>query len=410
MASISKRGTKYIVRWRDPDGTERIRTVPDRTTAVDLRRDVERCVSLGTRWEPRDAALLPALASAGPDGKVDSGVFYDFIQVLKVGKAAETVRQYDIALMQFLNWLAVTTRRRRVTIDLLSQERLVGWWNHMTEAELALGTKRLRMLMVQKAWRWAAESDKYGDVCPRPRSLEMPTPTHRHIRAPSWAEMDAFIHACPAAFDAKNPYKPLGTWASNVGWRRRAAIIMRFTGLRIGQVMRLQWSDLDLDAAVLEVRPELGKSRQEKAGRRVPISPHLVAEFAGWGRREGWVVAPHKKQRTCIAAESRETWEAAKVPREIWDREPKGDPHHCFRKGFRSNLRAAGVDRDVIEFLIGHSMPGSDPSYQDPDYLPLRAAVALIPELTPANLIALPAAVVDPDDDLSSRDRSVIRA
>ncbi len=48
--------------------------------------------------------------------------------------------------------------------------------------------------------------------------------------------------------------------------------------------MQLRWDDLDLAEAVLEIRRELGKTQQERRGRRVPISRHLVDELAGWPR------------------------------------------------------------------------------------------------------------------------------
>ncbi|MEL6185073.1 MAG: hypothetical protein AAFU79_10650 [Myxococcota bacterium] len=46
-------------------------------------------------------------------------------------------------------------------------------------------------------------------------------------------------------------------------------------------------SDFDLDAGTLKVRGELGKLADEKRGRIVPVSPHLVDYLAGPGRREG---------------------------------------------------------------------------------------------------------------------------
>ena len=50
----------------------------------------------------------------------------------------------------------------------------------------------------------------------------------------------------------------------------------RSTGLRVGQVLRLEWQDFDLDALRQHVRPELGKSRAEKAGRYIPAAPTLL--------------------------------------------------------------------------------------------------------------------------------------
>jgi integrase len=81
-------------------------------------------------------------------------------------------------------------------------------------------------------------------------------------------------------------------------WRARLCTLLRFTGLRVDeQVMKLRWSDVDLERAELTIRGELGKSAAEREGRIVPISPHLVEILSGWGVREGYLVGTHKEDR-----------------------------------------------------------------------------------------------------------------
>jgi hypothetical protein len=171
--------------------------------------------------------------------------------------------------------------------------------------------------------------------------------------------------------------------AAAIGPQRRVAIVMRYTGLRVGQVMRLRWDDVDLEASTLRIRPELGKSRAESVGRTVPISAHLVREMAGWGLREGWLIPsfrqPGPRERTFRARDLGRAWERAGVRAEVW----QGRPDHAFRKGFRSELRRAGGDSEAVEYLLGHRLGrGEEGTYTDPDALPLRATVDLIPDLS----------------------------
>ena len=62
MAFIAKRPSgNWQVRWADPDGRSRARTLPTKRAADKLKREVEDLVSRGRRWEPRDAREVPDL-------------------------------------------------------------------------------------------------------------------------------------------------------------------------------------------------------------------------------------------------------------------------------------------------------------------------------------------------------------
>jgi len=150
--------------------------------------------------------------------------------------------------------------------------------------------------------------------------------------------------------------------------------------------MHLTWADFDLDEATLRVRPELGKSKQERRGRRVPISPHLVDLLRAWGPGEGYVVESRR-----FGTGPRARQERNRDMRRAWERsgarpEAYRQPHHCFRKGFVSELRRAGADPDAIEVLVGHSL-GLRGVYTDPAALPMREAVGLIPAIGAAGKV-----------------------
>lgn len=185
-------------------------------------------------------------------------------------------------------------------------------------------------------------------------------------KAPTWEEMDRCIAACN-------------------GWHRQLALVLRFTGLRVGQVMKLLWSDFDFDAVTLTVRPELGKTPYEKMGRTVPVSKYLLKEMEQWKRPwdcSGYLIDCGREQtgrraREARARDLRRAWVRAGVPEA-----KRGQPHHCFRKGFKSGL-VREADWFAVERLLGHKIgTGEGHTYTDPDFLPLREAAAAIPPLS----------------------------
>ncbi|HHO50707.1 MAG TPA: hypothetical protein ENK18_07480 [Deltaproteobacteria bacterium] len=366
MASIKKRGKKYLVRWRDPDGSERGRTAPDYESARRLRREIEGTVALGHRWEPRDAHVVPALLEVS-GGELVGGVFFDFLELVRAQLAPGTVRHYERALRRFYLHLSMLhPRSRRHTLELLSTEALMAWFAELRAQDLAISTARLYLTAVKAAWDWAYDSEAYRAVTPRPprRLGRLPAPASAPAQAPTWAQMDAAIAAARGLARAARTPQHQQAWA----WRARLATLLRFTGLRVdSQLMQLRWEDFDLGGGVLVVRGELGKSRRERGGRLLPLSPHLITELSAWGGRRGFVVAPGKLDRHSDPRQMGQIWRASGVPERIWGVGPgrrKGNVHHAFRKGLKTGLARLGVAPDVRDYLVGHHR-GIDERYVD---------------------------------------------
>jgi integrase len=375
VASITKRGDTWQVKWRDPDGAQRGRKCPTRKAAKELKADVEESVGRGLRWVPPDETPIPRLGA----------LIERYAGERKLATRPKTMAKMGVILTQFLAYAA--TKARNPGADVLTKALLVEWHNHLTtRAREVLITdegerdraRTLRPLTessaanyvrtVEQFWRWAQDDDEADNV-PRARRLDLIREERTEdVVAPTWAQMDACVSACR-------------------DWHRRLAIVLRFTGLRVTQAMHLLWSDIDLDATTLRVRPNLpgSKTAQERKGRRVPISEHLAAELAGWGLREGWLIdAPTRSNRVDgMARTMARAWVRAGVPREVWapPHLHTSHPHHAFRAGFQSELRRSGADAFAIERLVGHTLGGQRDSYTDPTALPLRAAVGMIPVL-----------------------------
>lgn len=190
------------------------------------------------------------------------------------------------------------------------------------------------------------------------------------MRAPDWSQLDACIHALK-------------------GWPKHVALVLRYTGLRIGEVMLLRWSDVDLDHARLTVRKEIDKSRR---GRVVPISAHLVAVLRTWERPTDYLITSGSttrlRHRQPRAKDFAKAWARSGVPADRWQRQPT----HAFRKGFKSALLQQAVTPDAIDYLQGHKLGGGARGrYIDPWVaLNLEGAVAQVPAIAPPPVKAPP--------------------
>lgn len=361
MASIEQRRGKFFVRWRDPDGGPRSRTCPDEKTAWKIKLDIERAVAEGKRWQPRDARPEPDLV------EILESYSRRCARVLAEGTALRYAQTQDV----FVRWLRVRYGARvKLTGSLLSSKLLEEFFGYLGSTGLhgrarGLDTRRKNVEVIQLAWKFAANSDEYADFVPPPRTIEMPRSPAQVPVAPRWAEVDAFV------------------WRLT-SWNQQVALLMRFTGLRVAQTTFLTWPDVDLDRASLIIRGELGKSKQEKRGRVVPISPHLVEILRAWGpQKAGYIVDAAgarggDRERMVRQKAMRKAWADIEAREDIW----RGRPSHAIRKGFISELKRAGADDEAVEYLVGHSLRLRG-VYNDPDALPLRDAVALVPPLSP---------------------------
>lgn len=279
------------------------------------------------------------------------------------GSALAIARTLDV----FLRWLKARHRGRgqRLTPDILSKALLAAWY-----ADLAgdgqhgrprmLSTRKRMVQRVQAVWAWAAKEEDFAEFVPRPINMKMESSSTDPTVAPTWDEMDRCIAAAGGA-------------------TRKLAIVLRCTGLRVQQAMRLLWSDVDLERGKLQIRGALGKTRQEKRGRLIPLSPHLVEELQRWKREGPWLVPSARAGKSERIARQRDmlrAWKRSGVREVVW----RGDSHHSFRNGFVSGLKRLRADDEAVEYLVGHSL-GLRGAYTDPEALPLDDTVGRIPPI-----------------------------
>jgi integrase len=331
MASTHKRKDGAIViRWRCPVTGRNRQFTPDdqrKNWVAELKRSIERSCDEGVVWVP------PSERTGEPPDLEDM-----IADVVRDRRRKLKPRSIDILVMVFgqftdsIRWKRGLSDEAPLAPSMMSRQALADFYDHQIQVRgNRPRTVVYRIAQVTELWRRLHEHDVHGPHVPRPRRLEdLPAAVFPKMPAPTWEEMDAAIaHA----------------W----GWYGPLLMVQRFTGLRLGQVMKLQREDFDLQKGTLRIRGELGKSRSESRGRTVPISPHLVAELEGWGvgtgpllvvnqpgaksgpqaRGKGWTWrASDKALRHC--------WERAGVRPEVWkgDDTRRGQPSHACRHGW----------------------------------------------------------------------------
>lgn len=366
MASYSKRGGKYQLRWRDPDGvTNRAYTCPDLRTTRKVLQQIEECESLGETWRsPKETR---------PPGLIDLCDAY-IIECRRL-RAGATADQRETAIANFLRHLGCDDKHWRGPRE-FTKANLAAFYDYLVQTRKTGGAyASTQVRMIELWWTWIADTDEWGHFVGRPKRIELPAPLPLPAAvAPTWEEMDRVVEAAG-------------------GFYRFLFTLLRYLGLRASQALALRWDDFDLEAAELTIRPALGKTRHEKSGRVIPISKHLVAEMAGWGKREGYVVPIAHASRSTSNAQMQQMWADAGVREVVWKarvedgRTINGHPSHAFRKGIESGLLALGGEFLAVEYILGHKLPGVVGSYLDPSTLPLRSVVDLIPKVGEARKV-----------------------
>lgn len=358
MAFIRKRGSRYQVRWTGLDGTERGHSCPTARIAAAVKRQVEEAAALGVDWEPRPTGAVVDLREV-------MGAYIDN-RALRLRPL--TLRNYGHHLDVFQRYLGQTVRGQSWPASMLSRALLEDFYSWLLgETRKAKDGKPRKVRgaeaagntvgIVEILWAWADNSERWPDDIPRPRTIDVASPQKAAIVAPTWADMDA----CVEHLDPQ-------------GWHRKLALILRYQGLRPGEVMQLQWEQVDLERAEAELLPDTVKTKP----RRIPLAPALVSELAGWGRREGYVVACDIVDRTRpVTSVFKRAWERGGVRARVWERH---SALRAFRRGFKSGMLASGAHPDAIDFLQGHVSRGARSDYIDPWVaFDLRGIVASVP-------------------------------
>ena len=119
-----------------------------------------------------------------------------------------------------------------------------------------------------------------------------------------------------------------------------AVLLSLNTGLRKGELIALEWTDINLSENLLTVRATAAKS---KKSRHVPLNPEAVRVLKRWQRQQ-------PEGRLFPVKDFKTAWnslmDASKIALFRW---------HDLRHTFASNLVMAGVDLNTVRELLGHA-------------------------------------------------------
>jgi integrase len=139
------------------------------------------------------------------------------------------------------------------------------------------------------------------------------------------------------------------------------------TGLRLGELLGLQWVDLDLQHGVLQVRRQWTRAgdyaepKTEKATRRIPLAPELTKRLAAHR-----LASPHSKEDDPVFASANGTplshrnvtrrgfEPAASEAGLLADGQPR-ITFHDLRHAFASIMIERGITPTVLANLMGHT-------------------------------------------------------
>ena len=205
--------------------------------------------------------------------------------------------------------------------------------------------------------RWAY---KRGMLNALPRFPERPSYHSQKFVPPSEEELARIIEAAP-------PHV------------QRVVIIGAKLGLRVGpcELMRMRWSDVDLDKRVVLVRA--AKKNPSEPFREVPIKSNLVQLFKVWKAQDEkngieYVVTFNGKPVTSITHAWETSLRKAGITRKIRP--------YDLRHAFATDAIAGGADLGTVAKLMGHtSVQMVVKHYQHVATKQKRQAVESLPEL-----------------------------
>jgi integrase len=158
-----------------------------------------------------------------------------------------------------------------------------------------------------------------------------------------------------------------------------------YTGMRRGEVLRLRWSDVDLDRGTLVARSRKQSRQAAETARRIDLHADLGAALRDWrGRRPAGQYVVGDDGAAGPLARHRAVERFARPLRGTrWAAPGRPDllkiGFHTYRHSVASNLAAAGVDQRVIDELMGHTTEAMRKRYR---HLAPRARRAAIETLS----------------------------
>lgn len=165
-------------------------------------------------------------------------------------------------------------------------------------------------------------------------------------------------------------------------WASALARFLRYSGLRIGDALRLRWSDLRGDAVTFRVQ----KSGKETI---IPLSARAAAVLVELPHCSPWIFPSETLETPRCRRSFARLWYPALVKAKV-----SGRTVHDLRRTFAQELHRSGVPDRMIAALLGQETTSVVPRYSWPELDVMRRAVeaaancgglVAVPRRTPAD-------------------------
>ena len=147
----------------------------------------------------------------------------------------------------------------------------------------------------------------------------------------------------------------------------RAAILIGFnTGMRLGEIRKLKWTQLDRKTGFIRLS---ANDTKEKSPKAIPINHHVERVLKEIPRALNGYVITYKGQLIAQAGGLRRSFKTAckKAGISFGRGELDGITFHDIRRTVKTNMLKAGVSKVYRDTLLGHSLKGMDKHYMVPD-------------------------------------------
>ena len=183
------------------------------------------------------------------------------------------------------------------------------------------------------------------------------------------------------------------SFISNNEWHL-LLLIGIYTGLRLGDCCRLDWTQVNLAAGVIQVVPRKTRRHHQRMV-TIPIHPVLGEALAGDGAAgvralpSGSVLPgiaeKYGRARWRVSHELAKIFRTAGITTSVWiegrrHRTPEAT-FHSLRHTFVSFAANAGVPLHIVQSIVGHESTAMTRHYYHENLDALKGAVAAIPTL-----------------------------
>ena len=269
------------------------------------------------------------------------------------GLASNTVAAYGRDLDRFVSFLAVYREEPAAALraDRVDPVAIRAFLAHLTREGMAKSSQGRMLSAIRSCFRYGVlRADLTSNPASGIRTPKTSKRLPRHLRPGETEEL----------LEVGGRSGPLPT-------RDRALLELLYaTGLRVGELVSLEWPDLDLAGRVLRVVGKGGKERMVPFGR--PAADALRQWLADWEAVRARAATSEDREEP-LFLNARGTRLTDRSVRRILNRAvddaalSSGVHPHTLRHSFATHLLEAGADLRTIQELLGHSSLSTTQKY-----------------------------------------------